>query len=166
MKTSKVIRLERRMRREKMPVSSIYTMPSHVSSANRHLARRCGIAVLIVIAFLVVLSSAAFGANPAEEMAKAAAGGGIDPKGNSWLSIEKSVEQFAHPSFILRLFLSLTSGGRLRVCYRMASASRVTAGSTEGFRGTQGTHTPWRGRGRRCRTKWNQPNARRLSSSA
>ena len=53
------------------------------------------------------LSSAAFGANPAEEMAKAGATGGIDPKGNSWLSIEKSVEQFAHPSFILRLFLSL-----------------------------------------------------------
>jgi hypothetical protein len=41
-------------------------------------------------------------------MAKAGAGGGIDPKGNSWLSIEKSLEQFAHPSFILRLFLSLT----------------------------------------------------------
>jgi hypothetical protein len=41
-------------------------------------------------------------------MAKAGAGGGIDPKGNSWLSIEKSVEQFAHPSFILRLFLSLS----------------------------------------------------------
>jgi len=54
------------------------------------------------------LSSAAFGANPAEEMAKAGASGGIDPKGNSWYSIEKSVEQFAHPTFILRLFLSLS----------------------------------------------------------
>jgi hypothetical protein len=52
--------------------------------------------------------SAAFGANPAEEMAKAASGGGIDPKGNSWVSIQKSIEQFAHPSFIFRLFLSLT----------------------------------------------------------
>jgi hypothetical protein len=41
-------------------------------------------------------------------MAKAGATGGIDPKGNSWLSIEQSLEQFAHPSFILRLFLSLT----------------------------------------------------------
>ena len=41
-------------------------------------------------------------------MAKAGATGGIDPKGNSWVSIQKSVEQFAHPSFILRLFLSLT----------------------------------------------------------
>jgi hypothetical protein len=64
--------------------------------------------IVVVIAFLGFLSSAASGANPAEEMAKAGAGGGIDPKGNSWLSIEKSVEQFAHPSFILRLFLSLT----------------------------------------------------------
>src|SRR5947208_5442218 len=41
-------------------------------------------------------------------MAKAGATGGIDPKGNSWVSIEQSLEQFAHPSFILRLFLSLT----------------------------------------------------------
>jgi len=63
---------------------------------------------MVVIAFLVFVCSAAFGANPAEEMAKAGAGGGVDPKGNSWLSIEKSLEQFAHPSFILRLFLSLT----------------------------------------------------------
>src|SRR6266508_733719 len=66
------------------------------------------VGVVVVIAFLTLLSSAAFGANPAEEMAKAGATGGIDPKGNSWVSIEKSVEQFAHPSFILRLFLSLT----------------------------------------------------------
>jgi MFS family permease len=77
--------------------------------SNRHLRRALrAIAVVAVIALVCVLSSAAFGANPAEEMAKAGAGGGIDPKGNSWLSIEKSVEQFAHPSFILRLFLSLT----------------------------------------------------------
>jgi MFS family permease len=66
------------------------------------------IAAVVIIALVCVLSSAAFGANPAEEMAKAGATGGIDPKGNSWVSIQKSVEQFAHPSFILRLFLSLT----------------------------------------------------------
>jgi hypothetical protein len=66
------------------------------------------ICVFAVVTLLGVLSSAALGANPAEEMAKAKATGGIDPKGNSWLSIEKSLEQFAHPSFILRLFLSLT----------------------------------------------------------
>ena len=34
--------------------------------------------------------------------------GGIDPKGNSWVSIQQSVEQFGHPEFILRLFLSLS----------------------------------------------------------
>jgi hypothetical protein len=78
-------------------------------SSNRHLGRTLrAIATVAVIALVYVLSSAAFGANPAEEMAKAGAGGGIDPKGDSWVSIEKSVEQFAHPSFILRLFLSLT----------------------------------------------------------
>ena len=78
-------------------------------SSNPHLGRALrAIAVVAVIALVCVLSSAAFGANPAEEMAKAGATGGIDPKGNSWVSIEKSLEQFAHPSFILRLFLSLT----------------------------------------------------------
>ena len=94
---------------EKMPISSIYKMPSHLFWANRHLGRALRtVGVVAAIALLAVLSSAAFGANPAEEMAKAGATGGIDPKGDSWLSIEKSVEQFAHPSFILRLFLSLT----------------------------------------------------------
>ena len=78
-------------------------------SSNRHLGRALrAIAVVAVIALVCVLSSAAFGANPAEEMAKAGATGGIDPKGNSWMSIQKSIEQFAHPAFILRLFLSLS----------------------------------------------------------
>src|SRR5215471_12237806 len=63
---------------------------------------------VIGVALVSLLSSAAWGANPAEEMAKAGATGGIDPKGNSWVSIGRSLEQFAHPSFILRLFLSLT----------------------------------------------------------
>src|SRR6266516_4040797 len=66
------------------------------------------IAAVAVVALVSVLCSAAFGANPAEEMTKTGATGGIDPKGNSWVSIEKSLEQFGHPSFILRLFLSLT----------------------------------------------------------
>jgi len=84
-------------------------MPGHLFCPKRNLgwAQRA-IATVAVIALVSVLSSAAFGANPAEEMAKAGVGGGIDPKGNSWVSIEKSLEQFAHPSFILRLFLSLT----------------------------------------------------------
>src|SRR5438477_10430341 len=77
--------------------------------SNHHPGRALRTVVGIIgIALVSLLSSAAFGANPAEEMAKAGATGGIDPKGDSWVSIEKSVEQFGHPQFILRLFLSLT----------------------------------------------------------
>jgi hypothetical protein len=84
-------------------------MLEHLFCPNRHLgwARR-PIAAVAVIALLSVLSSAAFAANPAEEMAKSGATGGIDPKGNSWVSIQQSIEQFGHPEFILRLFLSLS----------------------------------------------------------
>ena len=77
--------------------------------SNRHSTRVLRTIVAVVgLAFISLFSSAAWGANPAEEMAKAGATGGIDPKGNSWVSIEQSLEQFAHPSFILRLFLSLS----------------------------------------------------------
>src|SRR5437660_2648493 len=65
---------------------------------------RSAICAAAVIALVGLLSSAALGANPAEEMAKV---GTTDPKGNSWLSIQNSIEQFGHPEFILRLFLSL-----------------------------------------------------------
>ena len=83
-------------------------MPAHSSYANRHLGWVLRTAcVTFVIAFLSLLSSAVFGANPAAEMAKAGATGGIDPKGNSWVSIQQSIEQFGHPDFILRLLLSL-----------------------------------------------------------
>ena len=34
--------------------------------------------------------------------------GGIDPHGDSWQSIQHSLQQFAHPEFMLRLFLSLS----------------------------------------------------------
>ena len=109
MNTSNIILHPYPLLKEKTPIGSIYAMPSHLLCSNRHLGRVVRtVGIVVVIAFLSVLSSAAFGANPAEEMAKAGVGGGIDPKGNSWLSIEKSLEQFAHPSFILRLFLSLT----------------------------------------------------------
>jgi hypothetical protein len=81
----------------------------HRFCPNRCLGRALRtVGVVVIIAFVTLVSSPAFAANPADEMAKARATGGIDPKGNSWLSIEKSVEQFAHPSFILRLFLSLS----------------------------------------------------------
>ncbi|MFZ0623884.1 MAG: hypothetical protein WAM76_18040, partial [Pseudolabrys sp.] len=41
-------------------------------------------------------------------MAKQKIGGGLDPQGDSWLSMQHSIEQFMHPEFILRLFLSLS----------------------------------------------------------
>jgi hypothetical protein len=67
------------------------------------------IAAVAVIALASLLSLAALGANPAEEMAKlGATNSGKDSKGNSWVSIQQSVEQFGHPDFILRVFLSLT----------------------------------------------------------
>jgi hypothetical protein len=109
MNTSNIILLERLARKKKVPISSTYMKPAHLFSCNRHIGRALrAIVAVAVIAVVSVLCSAAFGANPAEEMAKAGATGGIDPKGNSWVSIEQSLEQFAHPSFILRLFLSLT----------------------------------------------------------
>src|SRR5438093_5384834 len=84
-------------------------MPAHLFCLDCRLGRALrSISVVAVIGLVSVLASAALAANPAEELAKAGATGGVDPKGNSWVSIQKSVEQFAHPSFILRLFLSLT----------------------------------------------------------
>jgi len=80
-----------------------------LSCSDRRLGRALRvIAAVAVIGFVSVLSSAALGANPAEELAKAGSTGGLDPKGNSWVSIQQSVEQFGHPEFILRLFLSLS----------------------------------------------------------
>src|SRR6266480_762489 len=84
-------------------------MPGHLFSSNRHFGRALRpIAAVAVIALVSVVCSAAFGANPVTEMAKTGATGGIDPKGNSWESIQQSIEQFGHPQFILRLFLSLS----------------------------------------------------------
>src|SRR5438093_11897131 len=80
-------------------------MPARLFCSHRHLRPALrSVGVVVVIAFLSVLSSAALGANPAEEMAKV---GTTDPKGDSWLSIQNSIEQFGHPEFILRLFLIL-----------------------------------------------------------
>ncbi len=84
-------------------------MPPSFFCSARHLRGALrSISVVAVIGFASVLTSTALGANPAEELAKAGSIGGIDPKGNSWVSIQQSVEQFGHPEFILRLFLSLS----------------------------------------------------------
>src|SRR6267142_402625 len=81
-------------------------MPVHSFRSGRPLARALNTILLITLIVLVSgLSSAAFGANPAEEMAKM---GTTDPKGDSWQAIQNSLQQFAHPEFILRLFLSLS----------------------------------------------------------
>src|SRR6266478_2545487 len=83
-------------------------MRANLPCYNRRLRRVLPIiAGVAVIALITVLSSVAFGAKPAEELAKAGATGGVDPKGNSWESIQRSVLQFGHPDFILRLLLSL-----------------------------------------------------------
>jgi hypothetical protein len=88
---------------------SDYMMSTHLFRSGGHLRRALRTSVAVaVIALVSVLSSAALGANPAEEMTKAGATGGIDPKGNSWVSIQQSIEQFGRPEFILRLFLSLS----------------------------------------------------------
>jgi hypothetical protein len=85
-------------------------MSSQLSRTGRHVGRALGIIITFAITELAcVLPPAAFGANPAEEMAKEkiAIGGGIDSQGDSWLSMQHSLEQFLHPEFILRLFLGL-----------------------------------------------------------
>jgi len=109
MNMSNVIPRERRTRKERMPISSTWVkLPNHCCS-NLRLRRVLGVvSVIAVVAVIGFSCSLAFGANPAEKMAKTEASGGIDPAGNSWVSIEQSLRQFAHPSFILRLFLSLT----------------------------------------------------------
>ena len=107
MTTSNQILLEHQSSKENTPIGSNYTMPKCLFLLNRYFesaVRTVGVVVVIAC----VLSSSAFGANPAEELAKHGTTGGIDPKGNSWVSIQQSVEQFGHPEFILRLFLSLS----------------------------------------------------------
>jgi hypothetical protein len=109
MTTSNQILLEHQPSKENTPIGSNYTMPKCLFLLNRYFESALRtVGVVVVIAFFSVLSSAAFGANPAEELAKSGSTGGLDPKGNSWVSIQHSVEQFGHPEFILRLFLSLS----------------------------------------------------------
>ena len=84
-------------------------MPAHLFHPGPCLRRALPIiGAIAIVAVIVMLSSVALAANPAAELAKAKSTGGIEPKGNSWVSIQESVEQFAHPDFILRIFLSLT----------------------------------------------------------
>jgi hypothetical protein len=107
MNTPHIIVSEQPALKKKISISSKDVMPAFLFHSGCHLARALRtIGVVALIALVGVVSSAALGANPAEELAKLANTAG-DPKGNSWLSIQQSIQQFGHPEFILRLFLSL-----------------------------------------------------------
>src|SRR6266496_877346 len=93
---------------KKIPISPEYIMSSHRFRRGNAARALRTVGVVAVIALIVGLSSAALGANPAEEMAKIGSTGGTDPKGDSWVSIQQSIQQFAHPEFILRLLLSFS----------------------------------------------------------
>src|SRR6266540_6950652 len=106
MNTQHIIVCEQPALKKKNSISSKEIMPAFPFHSICHLGRALRtIGAVALIALMGVASSAALGANPAEEMAKV---GTTDPKGNSWLSIQNSIEQFGHPEFILRLFLSLS----------------------------------------------------------
>ena len=101
---------------------------SSPSACNRRPARRAwGNLLLIAAIVLTAMLPLVVSGNPAEEMFKSegdtngAAGSAtetnsvarhhlpsLDPKIDSWLSIQQSIEQFAHPEFVLRLFMSFT----------------------------------------------------------
>ncbi len=108
-------------------------MSSYPLHTGRHIGRAFGIITTVaIIALACVLSPAVFGANPVEEMAKHGAvttTGGIDPHGDSWLSVQHSFEQFLHPEFVLRLFLSLSLavGCAWIVAWHPRRSSRVDA---------------------------------------
>src|SRR5438309_2042715 len=108
MNTPHIIVSEQPALRKKISISSKDIMPTFPSHSGCHFGRALRtIGAVALIALVGVVSSEALGANPAEELAKLGATGGTDPKGNSWLSIQQSIQQFGHPEFILRLFLSL-----------------------------------------------------------
>jgi hypothetical protein len=86
-------------------------MSSHQRRTGRQIGLTFGTFIMATFSALAcMLPPAAFGANPIEEMAKqkTSIGGGIDPHGDSWVSMQHSLEQFMHPEFVLRLFLSLS----------------------------------------------------------
>ena len=104
-------------------------MTNHPARTRRPVGRAFGTLITVTLIMLaVLLPPAAFGENPAGEMfkpndntnvlanivAKHEAGtnslslASLDPKGDSWLAMQRSLEQFAHPEFLLRLFLSFT----------------------------------------------------------
>ena len=109
MNTVHPILSQRATSKEQIPISSESMMSPHRSHSGHRLGRKLAtIGAVAFIALAGLTSSAAFGANPAEEMAKMKTTGGTDPHGDSWESVQHSIEQFGHPEFMLRLFLSLS----------------------------------------------------------
>jgi hypothetical protein len=107
MNTPHTALLERAASKKKIPISSEYIMSAYPFHSGRHLGQALSIiGAVAVFALVVGLSPAAFGANPAQEMAKLGNTYGTDPQGNSWQAIQNSLQQFAHPEFMLRLLLS------------------------------------------------------------
>jgi hypothetical protein len=87
-------------------------MTSHPSHTGRPFKRILGILVtLSLLAFAVLLPLGASAENAAEEIFKQGtntASYGTDPQGDSWQAMERSLQQFSHPEFMLRMFLSFT----------------------------------------------------------
>jgi hypothetical protein len=82
-------------------------MSSRLSRTWQNTVRAFAATVSALVFAIVPMTLTAFAANPAEEMFKQKVGGGIDPHVDSWLSMRHSLEQFLHPEYMLRLFLSL-----------------------------------------------------------
>ncbi len=110
MNTPHITLPERVGSKKKIPINSESIVSAHPFHARRYFGRALStIGIAAVITLVIGMSTAVFGANPATEMAKmGTTTGGIDPHGDSWLSIQHSLQQFAHPEFMLRLFLSLS----------------------------------------------------------
>src|SRR6476659_10516502 len=110
MNTAQEILPRDRAFRKRLSIDPKFLVAAGPLRSGRHLGRALGISgAVAVIALMGMLSPAAFGGNPAEEMFKTGTTtGGTDPHGNSWQSIQHSIQQFAHPEFLLRLFLGFT----------------------------------------------------------
>src|SRR3974390_3150263 len=86
--------------------------PNRSSPPGRRLSGVWGL--LFILALLAVGALppfAALGENPAEAIFKQGTNTstyGVDPQTDSWAAIQRSLQQFSHPDFILRLFLSFT----------------------------------------------------------
>jgi hypothetical protein len=84
------------------------TMFGHSSRVSENIGRVFAL-VYVVGAIALISQSAAFGADPAEHMAKSGifTTGGLDLSGDAWTAIRNSLEEFLHPIIALRLFLNL-----------------------------------------------------------